>query len=68
MFSHAKQNRGKFRGIKWICPFLEMSTAQSNLFLGYYYISKVNDDILFEAIVFGFVILETPDLVLKFIT
>jgi hypothetical protein len=35
--------------------------------LGYYYIRIVPDSELFEAIVFGFIVVETPNLVLKFI-
>jgi hypothetical protein len=68
MFAHSRRNKGNPKWyIRILPPLAEFITGETNLYLGYYYIRQVNNNVLFESIVYGFVIIETPELILKFV-
>ena len=68
MHYHAKEHKGISRFYRSTPTVVEFLTGYSNLLLGYYYIRQVADAALFESIVYGFVVTETPELILKFIS
>ena len=66
MIAHARHNDNNCFW-KYLPCVLEFATAIGNILLGFYYIRTVSDNVLFEAIVYGFIVIETPKLVLVFL-
>ena len=68
MFNFSKQKSPYSRLLRTFPSMVELLTFYSNVILGYFYINEVDKYEIFEAIIFGFIVIETPEFVLKFVT
>mmetsp|Transcript_41352 Transcript_41352/g.30407 ORF Transcript_41352/g.30407 Transcript_41352/m.30407 type:complete len:126 (+) Transcript_41352:169-546(+) len=63
MKNHPKKGK---KCLSFIPVLIEFLTFYNNLMLGYLYINEIAVGEIFDAIVFGFIVIDTPELVLRF--